>query len=50
MEKNHGGETKQMYFLIEDDELLKEHNMVWNKVSNSIKRNLMANPSIINTF
>ena len=27
-----------MHFLIEDDELLKNHNDIWNKVSNSKKK------------
>ena len=32
-------------FFIEDDELLKRYNDIWNKVSISIKKNLIANPS-----
>ena len=27
-----------MYFLTEDDELLKKYNDIWNKVSNSMKK------------
>ena len=42
MGKGYGGETKWMYFLIEYDELLKEHNNVWNKVKDSIKKSLIA--------
>ena len=37
------GETIQMYFSVEDDELLENYNGidgVWNKASNSIKREL----------
>ena len=37
------GETIQMYFSVEDDELLESYNGidgVWNKASNSIKREL----------
>ena len=29
-----------MYFFIEDDELLEIYNGIWNKVSNSIKKEL----------
>ena len=48
--KNYDGETKWMIFLIKDDDLLKKYNSIWNKASNSIKRTLTANPSIINFF
>ena len=44
MGKGYGGEAKWMYFLIEYDELLKEHNNVWNKVKDSIKKSLIAKP------
>ena len=30
--KSHDGQTKWMYFLIEDDELLEIYNIIWNKV------------------
>lgn len=43
--KRYNGETKQMYFLIEYDELLKKCNDNWNKFSSSIKKTLTANPS-----
>ena len=45
--KKYTVETKWMYFLIEDDELLEKHNDSWNKVSNSIKNNLLATPLIL---
>ena len=32
-------ETKYMYFLIKDDELLKKYNKIWEKVKNGIKKN-----------
>ena len=38
------GETKWMDFLIEDDELLKKDNDIWNKVSNSISKTLDCKP------
>ena len=31
--KRHDEQTKQMYFLIEDDELLEKYNAIWDKVS-----------------
>ena len=31
------GQTKLMYFLIEDDNLLKKYNTIWDKVSTAIK-------------
>ena len=36
--KNYDGETKWMYYFIEDDELLERYNGIWNRVSNSIKK------------
>ena len=32
------GQTKWMYFLIEDDELLEKYNAIWDKVSADIKK------------
>ena len=34
------GETKWMYFSMEDGDLLNKYNNIWNKVSNSIKKEL----------
>ena len=34
-------------FLIEDDDLLDKYNTIWDKVSTDIKKNLIANLSII---
>ena len=39
-----------MYFLIEDNELLKKCNTIWDKVSADVKKNLTANLSIIKKF
>ena len=36
--KKYDGETKWMTFLIRDDNLMKKHNDIWNKVTNSIKK------------
>ena len=38
--KGYDGETKSMYFSIEDGDLLNKYNNIWNKVSNSIKKEL----------
>ena len=33
-----------MYFLIEDDELLKKYNDIWNKINNSIRKEFDNEP------
>ena len=43
--KSYDGETKWIYFLIEDDELLKNYHNVWNKIRNSIEKKLAARAS-----
>ena len=48
--KNYNGQTKWMYFLIEDDDLLKKYNTIWDKVSADIKQNLIASLSTIKNF
>ena len=35
--KSYDGQTKWMYFLIEDDDLLEKYNIIWDKVSADIK-------------
>ena len=47
---NYDSETKWLIFLIKNDDLLKKYNNIWNKVRNSIKKSLTANPSIIKIF
>ena len=37
-------DKKYMFSLIKDDELLKKHNKMWNKVSNSIKKEFDSEP------
>ena len=34
--KSYDGQTKCMYFLIEDDELLEKNDTIWDKVSDDI--------------
>ena len=48
--KSYDRQTKWMYFLIEDDDLLKKSNTIWDKVSADIKKNLIASLSIIKHF
>ena len=36
--KLYDGQSKWINFLIKDDDLLKKYNDIWNKVSNSIKK------------
>ena len=38
------GQTKSMYFLTEDDDLLEKHNTIWNKVSADIKKEIDSKP------
>ena len=36
--KRYDGQTKWMYFLVEDDDLLEKYNPIWDKVSANIKK------------
>ena len=40
--KIYDGQTNCIYFLIEDDNLLEKYNSIWDKVSNDIKKTLIA--------
>ena len=42
--KSYDGQTKWMYFLIEDDDLLEKYNTIWDKVSADIKKNIDSEP------
>ena len=46
--KGYDGETKWVYFLIENNEYLKNYNDIWNKVTTSIKTEFDSKP-IYNT-
>ena len=48
--KSYDGETKWMYILIDDAELLEKCKGIWNKVSNSIKKELDCEPIYNKTF
>ena len=42
--KSYDGQTKWMYFLIEDDDLLEKYNTIWDKVSDEIKKEFDSKP------
>ena len=42
--KSFDGQTKWMYFLIEDDDLLEKYNTIWDKVSADIKKEFDSEP------
>ena len=47
--KRYDGQTKLMYFLIENGDLLEKYNTIWDKASH-IKKNLIANLPTIKKF
>ena len=42
--KSYDGQTKWMYFLIKDDDLLEKYNTIWDKVSTEIKKEFDSQP------
>ena len=48
--RSYDGQTKWMYFFIEDDDLLEKNITIWDKVSADIKKNLIASLSTIKNF
>ena len=42
--KSYDGQTKWMYFLIEDDDLLEKYNTVWDIVCADIKKEFDSEP------
>ena len=42
--KNYDGQTKWMYFLIEDEDLLEKYNTIWDKFSADIKKEFDSEP------
>ena len=42
--KSYDGQTKWMYFLIEDDDLLEKYNTIWDKASADIKKEFDSEP------
>ena len=47
---SYDGQTKLMYFLIEDDDLLEKHNTIWDKVCADIKKEFDSEPVYNNFF
>ena len=45
--KSYDGQTKWIYFLIEDDDLLEKYNTIWGKVSADIKKEFDSKPVYI---
>ena len=48
--KSYDGQTKWIYFLIGDDNLLKKYNTIWHKVSIDIKKEFNSEPVYNNFF
>ena len=48
--KSYDGQSKRMYFLIEDDDLLEKYNTIWDKVSTDIKKEFNSKPVYKNEF
>ena len=48
--QTYNGQTKSMYFLTEDDDLLEKHNSIWNKVSVDIKKEFDSKPAYNKNF
>ena len=42
--KRYDGQTKWMYFLIEDDDIFNKCNTIWGKVSSDIKKEFNSKP------
>ena len=48
--QTYNGQTKSMYFLTEDDDLLEKHNSIWNKVSVDRKKEFDSKPAYNKNF
>ena len=48
--KSYDGQTKWMYFLTEDDNLLKKYNTIWDKVSADIHTEYDSEPAYNKKF
>ena len=42
--ESYDGQTKWMYFLIEDDDLLEKYDTIWHKFSTDIKKEFDSEP------
>ena len=48
--KVYDGQTKWMYFLVKDDDLLEKYNTIWDKVSADIKKEFDSEPAYNKNF
>ena len=48
--KSYDGQTKWMYFLIKDDDLLEKYNIIWDKVSTDVRKELDSESVCKNFF
>ena len=48
--RRYDGQTRWMYFLIENHDLLEKYNTIWDKVSVDIKKELDSKPIYNNFF
>ena len=48
--RSYDGQTKWMYFLIEDDDLLRKYNTIWDKVSTDMKKEFDSEPAYNKEF
>ena len=48
--KSGDGQTKWMYFLFEDNELLEKYNTIWDKISADIKKEFDSEPFYYQEF
>ena len=48
--KSYDGQTKWMYFLIEQDNFLTKYNAIWDKVSTNMKQECNSDPVYNKTF
>ena len=48
--KLYDGQTKWMYFLVKDDDLLEKYNTIWDKVSADIKKEFDSEPAYNKNF
>ena len=42
--KSYDGQTKWMYFMIENDDLLEKYNFIWDRLSTDTKKELDSEP------
>ena len=48
--KSYNGQTKWIFFLIKDDDLLEKYNTIWDEVATDIKKKIGSKPVYTKTF